>query len=267
MLWVNGTAHASSDGLDRGLEFGDGLFETMAVIAGRIRLLERHLDRLEAGCARLRIPCPARALLVSELSRAAAAPSVGMIKLVVTRGQGGTGYRYTDGAPAHRYISAQPMRARPASYATDGIRVQLVSTRLGWQPLLAGLKHLNRLEPVLARAELTDEVAEGLMLDQAGHLVCGTFSNVFAVIHGALVTPALTRCGVVGSMRGALIEAWHATHHAVEVRDVQPDELQAASEVFVSNALIGVWPVTRLDSRQWPVGPIARQAQAWISQW
>ena len=105
------------------------------------------------------------------------------------------------------------------------------------------------------------------MLDQAGHLVCGTFSNVFAVIHGALVTPALTRCGVVGSMRGALIEAWHATHHAVEVRDVQPDELQAASEVFVSNALIGVWPVTRLDSRQWPVGPIARQAQAWISQW
>jgi 4-amino-4-deoxychorismate lyase len=267
MWWVNGTLQSAAEGLDRGLEFGDGLFETMALVGGRIRLLERHLTRLEAGCARLQLLCPDRSLLLSDLSVAAATPGAGLIKLIVTRGQGGTGYRYPASQGVCRYVTAQPQRARPAHYVTDGIRAQWVSVRHGSQPLLAGLKHLNRLEQVLARAQVSEDVAEGLMLDQTGHLISGTMTNVFMVIDNRLVTPALVHCGVAGAMRAALVDAWQAAGHAVEVRTVQPSELSVASEVFVCNALIGVWPITRLDASHWSVGPYTRQAQAWIAQW
>jgi 4-amino-4-deoxychorismate lyase len=146
--------------------------------------------------------------------------------------------------------------------------VRWCDARLAEQPLLAGIKHLNRLEQVLARAEWTDpDVAEGLMRDVHGRLVCGTMSNVFIVIRDQLVTPALVRAGVAGVMRAALLAAFRQSGAAVVERDVEPAELAAASEVFLSNALIGAWPVRSLEQLRWPVGAWARRAQAWVATW
>ena len=266
-LWLDGIAVRGGAPLDRGLEFGDGLFETVAVVDGRPRLLARHLARLALGCARLGIAMPAAELLAAEVGEAARLPGTGLVKLVVTRGAGGTGYGADPGAAARRWLVAAPARHRPAAYARDGVAVRHLATRLAEQPLLAGLKHLNRLEQVLARRELAADVAaqEGLMRDVQGRLVCGTMSNVYAVIDNRLVTPSLERAGVAGVVRAALLDDWRAAGAAVEVRDVEPAELDGASEVFLTNALIGVWPVATLGARTLAPGPWARAAQALVA--
>ena len=268
MRWLDGVEVGPGGSLDRGLEFGDGLFETIAIRGGAPRLLERHLARLAGGCARLAITPPPSAALRAELARAAATPGTGLVKLIVTRGEGGRGYAPGAAGPAHRHVLALPARPRPAAWPDAGVEVRACTTRLAEQPLLAGLKHLNRLEQVLARGEWTDPaIAEGLMLDVHGRLVCGTMTNVFTVLGQELVTPALGRAGVAGVMRAALLEAFRAHGERVTERDVDPAELATAREVFLSNALIGVWPVRALGALRWPAGPLARRAQAWIATW
>ncbi len=265
MFWRDGSLQPGAPP-DRGLEFGDGLFETLAVVAGRPRLLDRHLARLARGAERLGLALPPSPALAAELGAAAAAPGTGVVKLIVTRGEGGIGYAPPAGAP-RRYLWALPARERPGAPA-DGIAARWCRTRLAEQPALAGLKHLNRLEQVLARREPHDgTTAEGLMLDVHGRLVCGTMSNVFIVIGRELVTPSLARCGVEGVMRGALIEAFRAAGERVTERDVDPHELEGASELFVTNALIGAWPVVALEARRLAAGPWLRRAQSWIATW
>ena len=267
-LWIDGERQTASATLDRGLEFGDGLFETMAVRGGRVRLLERHLERLYAGAARLGIAAPATAALRAELEGAAAEPGCGALKLILSRGAGGHGYRTDPGLASRRWLAALPPRTRPASWADAGVAVRLCATRLAEQPLLAGLKHLNRLEQVLARREWSDpEIGEGLMCDVHGRLVCGTLSNVFLVTNGSIVTPQLTRCGVAGVMRAAVLAALRAAGSAVEERDVEVAEIAAASEVFLTNALIGAWPVRRLEGWQRAPGPVVRGVQARVEGW
>lgn len=268
MRWLDGQPLVGDAAPDRGLEFGDGLFETIAVAAGRPRLLEEHLRRLAAGCVRLAIAAPPVASLRAEIHEAAAVPGAGVVKLIVTRGAGGGGYAPRAGAPARRYLQALPPRVRPAEWAGHGVALRVCATRLAEQSVLAGLKHLNRLEQVLARAEWSDPaIAEGLMLDVHGRLVCGTMSNVFIVIDQEIVTPSLERAGVAGVMRGALLAAFRADGARVTERDIAPAELAAASEVFVTNSLIGAWPARSLGTARWPAGPAARRAQAWAASW
>jgi 4-amino-4-deoxychorismate lyase len=253
---------------DRGLEFGDGVFETIAVVNGRLRLIEAHLGRLARGCARLGIAAPATDALRAELEAAARAPDTGVVKLIVTRGAGGSGYAARSGATPQRFVYALPARVRPAALARDGVRVRLCDTRLAEQPRLAGIKHLNRLEQVLARAEWSDAgVAEGLMLDVHGRLVCGTMSNVFLVKDDALVTPSLERAGVEGVMRAALLAAFRSAGARIAVREVDAAELASASEIFLTNALIGAWPVADCGGRSLAPGPWVRRAQAWVDSW
>lgn len=267
MHWIDGTP-APDLAPDRGLEFGDGLFETIAVVDGRLRLVDRHLARLAHGAGVLGIALPPVAVLRAELEAAARTDGTGVVKLIVTRGAGGQGYAPATAAPSRRHVLARPARQRPAAWSTDGVAVRLCELRLAEQPRLAGLKHLNRLEQVLARAEWQDpDIAEGLMLDAHGRLVGGTMSNVFVVVGGRLVTPALDRAGIRGVMRSALLDAFAEAGEVVVARDLWPEELATASEVFLSNALIGVWPVRRLGELAWPVGAAARRAAAWIRTW
>src|SRR5690606_20422301 len=131
------------------------------------------------------------------------------------------------------------------------------TTRLAEQPLLAGLKHLNRLEQVLARSEWQGgEFAEGLMRDQSGRVIEGVFSNLFIVQEGVLVTADLSRCGVAGVMRAALLDSARAEGLKVEVRDISLEEFFQADEVFLCNSLFGVWPVRSVTGHHWPVGPL-----------
>jgi 4-amino-4-deoxychorismate lyase len=238
-----------------------GVFETLAVVDARPRLLERHLARVLEGCTRLglrRLPEPA---LAAKLREQAAAPGTGVVKLIVRRAA-------TDDPHAASWtVRAEPPRPRPHEWSRDGVCIITCRTRLAAQPLLAGLKLLDRSAQVQARSEWTgDTIAEGLMLDGDGRLISGTMTNVYAVIDGVVCTPAVVRCGVAGVMRAALLEAWQKGRQATLIRDVEPAELKGASEIFLSNALIGVWPVRALDGQAFCVGPVARAATAWVQR-
>ena len=247
-ILVNGTPGNNISVLDRGLQYGDGLFETVRVYQGRLRLWPEHMLRLSTGCRRLGIAEPDTELLFREAQSLIGQLANGVLKVIVTRGVGSRGYRTDSGQPASRVLTAQRMPDYPASYWQEGIRARLCHLRLGHNSALAGIKHLNRLEQVMARREWQDDgIMEGILRDQAGYVVEGTMSNIF-LVHGAkIVTPALESCGVAGIMRGKILEIATAADFITEVRQVSKDELAQADEVFVTNSLIGLWPVKTID--------------------
>ena len=229
----------------------------MRVVDGAVPLLERHLARLAAGCARLALEGLDQAVLRRELAAAGAGPGAAVLKLVVTRGSGARGYRATPGAPPRRIISRHPQTDWPGAPTRDGIRARTCSTRLGVGGPLAGVKHLNRLEQVLARSEWQDgDIVEGLMLDAEGSVVGGTMTNLFLVSAGGLQTPLLDRCGVAGVARGLLIDCATALGLRVEERRIAPAELAAADALFVCNSVVGVWPLRELDGRRCGTSPL-----------
>lgn len=264
LSWVDGQPAAQLSVLDRGLAYGDGLFETIAVRGGRPRLLARHLARLDDGLQRLHLPLDLGEL-EPELLAFCAELGEGVAKLLVTRGEGVRGYAPPQPARPCRILLGSPMPVYPAEQAELGVRLFPCATRLAEQPLLAGLKHLNRLEQVLARSEWQDPAyAEGLMCDGAGRVIEGVYSNLFLIQDGRLLTADLSRCGVAGVMRAEVLEQAAALGIVVQVGDISRAELLGADEVFLCNSLYGIWPVRELQGHDWSVGPLTRKLQGII---
>ena len=236
---------------DRGLHYGDGVFETALLNEGAVRFLDAHLERLVQGCERLGIPLPSIDALRSEIDTVTANLRSGVLKLIVTRGVAQSrGYRPETSSASTRIVAlyAAPNHAQPPAE----IQVKWCETRLGRNARLAGIKHLNRLEQVLAQAEWRDTaIAEGLMLDTEGELVCGTASNVFIVREGTLFTPDLRFCGVRGVMRAQVLRAARALNIPISEEPLWPDDLLQAQEVFVTNAVRGIRSVDQLDLTRW----------------
>ncbi|GAB6041900.1 aminodeoxychorismate lyase [Endothiovibrio diazotrophicus] len=259
-LLVNGRPDATVSAQDRGLAYGDGLFETVAVRDGGAELWPEHLARLREGCGRLAIPFPPE--VAEEGAALCAGVGRGVLKIVVTRGVGGRGYRLPEVPRPTRVVSLHPWPDYPQAWWREGVAVRGCETPLGGSPRLAGIKHLNRLEQVLARAEWDDPaIAEGLMRDAAGRVVEGVMSNLFMVRGGALFTPTLRHCGVAGVMRGAVMAAAGALGVVCREAELEEEALLAADELFLSNSVIGIWPVARLDDRGFAVGPLTRRLQ------
>jgi len=174
---------------DRGLTYGDGLFETLRVVGDVVPLWSRHVERLSASAARLRLPAPDTDAMLAEVRRLADGLDDAVARITFTAGLGPRGYARPGLVSPTTVIGVGPLSLAPDGYR-DGIALRLCDTRLGDQPLLAGMKHLNRLEQVLARSEWDDaRWQEGLMADLQGRIVCATAANLFAVRDGRLVTP------------------------------------------------------------------------------
>ena len=255
---INGNAGARMPVDDRAVQYGDGVFETIAIRSGKPRFWDLHLERLENGCERLGIDAPGertlRLWLDDAIDRGACDPRFAVAKIIVTAGQGRRGYRRPGKIVPNVAVGAFVSRPWPISSYRSGVRIRICQTRLAIQPQFAGIKSLNRLEQVVAQSEWRDtETAEGLMLDTEGRIICGTMSNVFLVLGNQLTTPAITRCGVAGVMRRRVIEVCEDAGFDYDVRDVALGQLDDASAVFLSNSQFGVLPVTRCGQRRWPV--------------
>jgi 4-amino-4-deoxychorismate lyase len=264
---INGEKKYNLDIADRGLQYGDGLFETIAVTSGRAVFISRHLDRLQRGCKQLFIPYPGDNILLSEIDLLLEGTESAVLKIQITRGQGGRGYRQPEIVEPTRILSLYPFPIFPECYKQEGVRVRFCSGRLSSNPRLAGIKHTNRLEQVLARAEwVSESIQEGLMFDQQGHLVEGTMSNVFMVKDGMVLTPLLENCGVAGIIRGIILEygADHGFH--VEPQLLTKEHLYQADEVFLTNSIIGIWPVSHLDNYSLSVGAVTHQINQCLDQ-
>jgi 4-amino-4-deoxychorismate lyase len=256
---VDGLPSETVSVADRGLLYGDGLFETVAVRGGRLCLWSAHLARLRLGARRLGIPCPPSDLLHEECLRVVDGTADCVVRLTLTRGNGGRGYRPPAAPVPTRLLSRHPWPEHPPTWAQEGVSVDLCHMTLGENPRLAGLKHLNRLEQVLARAEWGDpQRAEGLMRDGRGRVIAGTMSNLFLVAGRRLLTPRLDTCGIAGTVRGlALAMAPDFGLEAME-GDLSLADLEAADGLFLTNALIGIWPVSRLGDIRFDLGRLPR---------
>ena len=249
---------------DRGLHYGDGLFETMAVIQGTPRFWQGHVDRLAAGCEQLGLPLTPQAVLLREVQTVSAGQRRCVVKIIVTRGTSGRGYAAETPARGNRVVCSWAWPQDPGHLVETGISMRVCSLRLGIQPALAGLKHLNRLEQVMARAEWQDpSIQEGLLLDAEDFVVSAISSNLFLVSGGRLLTPRLDRCGVRGVMRRAILNAFR---DRCEQRRITLDMLPEADEVFVCNAVRGIFPVTRIDHWEFEIGPVTREVQHWLEE-
>lgn len=258
-VWVNGLPEGTVSPLDRGLHYGDGLFETMAVIDGKPLLWARHMGRLLAGCERLGIPIPDPSVLNEELAQAIRlAGRRSVVKLIVTCGSGGRGYRAPDPVEPLRVITLNSWPDYSPSRWLEGVHVRVCATRLARQPALAGIKHLNRLEQVLARNEWRDdETAEGLMCDDRGRLIEGTMSNVFLRIRDRIATPLLDGCGVAGTLRAELLARAEQGGLAIDQCVVTLEDLMTADEVLICNSVFGIWPVRSVAGRDFAIGEMA----------
>jgi 4-amino-4-deoxychorismate lyase len=264
---VNGVEATAISVDDRGLQYGDGLFETMAAQDGRVRNFARHMERLAEGCRRLGMPMPSVDLFALECERALDGLGAGSVKIMLTRGPGPRSYRPpADPAMTRIVVSSAP---KPRNDPDTGIVLRMCETPLGLNPRLAGLKHLNRLEQVLASAEWSDPgIAEGLMSSVDGRVICATAANVFLVRDGRLLTPEIRDCGVAGVMRGVVLAAAQALSLPAEVRDLRPADLADAEEVFLTNAITGVRPVGEiLGIRRYAVpGEVTRKLIEWTAR-
>lgn len=251
--------------LDRGLQYGDGLFETMSIRDGRVPLWPYHWRRLQNGCKRLAIPVPDKNLLEPEINALVSTEQQAVLKLIVTRGKSERGYATPVPCRPSRILIVSDSPGYPAEYSRDGIRVYPCQTRLGINPLLAGIKHLNRLEQVLARNEWRDQACqEGLLLDVNGHVIEATMSNIFWVKDGCLFTPDLSGSGVAGVMREIVMELADQKAISIKIGLWSVNELLDAEEIFITNSLIGVWPVSYILNKTFQAGPVTQQLQSML---
>jgi 4-amino-4-deoxychorismate lyase len=247
---------------DRGFSYGDGVFRTLPVRHGQPDQWERHYAKLKTDCDALGIACPLDSALLSDIAVLFADQTDGVAKVVVTRGEGVRGYAITADAAPRRVVMRSARREYPASYRIEGVDLHLCSLRLAPQPRLAGIKHLNRLENVLARAEWSSpDIAEGLLLDQDGYVIEGTMSNLFLRSGSLLRTPDLKRCGVAGVTRDRILDLASQQGLRSEIADITLDELKSADEVVICNSIIGVWQVRSLGEHRWQGRGLAQQLQ------
>lgn len=257
---INGNATTKISCLDRGLQYGDGVFETIAVDNGKLLCWDEHIERLKSGCKRLNIPIQNSETLKNETRSLIRSGKKGVIKIMITRGQGGRGYALPEQVEAGRIVSFYPFPSYPKNNS-NGISVRICEYRYAHNETLAGIKHLNRLEQVIARSEWTrnTDIAEGIVLDKKSNVIEGTMSNIFCVINSVLLTPELNLCGVEGVIRNKILELAPTLGINTKVKTISIDELKKSDEIFVCNSVIGLWPVIKLEEQAFSVGKISKQ--------
>lgn len=246
---------------DRALAYGDGLFETMRACRGELPWWDAHWSRLERGAARLQLPLPSPARVRTE-ARQLLDGRDGVLKLLLSRGSGGRGYAPPPAPEPMWILSRHPL---PPAPPTDGLVVRWCDTRLARQPALAGIKHCNRLEQVLARAEwqlpADGDADEGLMRSTHGDVVCAIAANLF-VLHGQRWrTPSVDRCGVAGVCRQWVLDRFEVEQACLSVADIE-----TADAVVLTNAVRGILPVARLGSRCWAAHPNVGEWQRCLAE-
>ena len=263
--WIDGVAATSVPADDRGLHYGDGVFETVLLRAGRPRFLAAHLERLRRGLERLGIAFADEAGLQADIARAASfAPPRAILKIVITRGSTQRrGYAPAGFVRARRIVSLWETAALEPELLEKGAELRIATLRLPEYSALAGVKHLNRLENVLAAAENGGAPTfDALLLDTADHVVSGTACNVFVVNSGALLTPPVDRVGIAGVMRGIVLREAPRLGMAAESRLLTLPDVRGADGMFVTNARIGVVPVRRVGEHGIPMSPVVARLAA-----
>lgn len=252
MVLLNGIETSQTSVFDRGLLYGQSVFETIAIRKNEFCLLERHLQRLAKGCEVLCIPLD-QAALNNELAlfrKSLNNNAKSVLRITITMGEGGRGYLNPEEPQVNRILSLHDHPIHSPSNWTDGIMLGLSDVKLASQPLLAGLKHGNRLEQLMARRSWQAGWHEAVVCDYSENVIEATQSNVFIVSKKVVKTPVLNQCGVAGVMREYVIEQAQKLGFEVQIVSLSVAELAQADEIFVTNSIIGLWPVKQFQQHE-----------------
>jgi len=257
---INGRSDVLLSPINRGLAYGDGVFRTLRVQQGKPDNWALHYKKLVEDCNVLQIVCPSAELLLADIERLFLPEEGAIAKIIISRGEGDRGYAVPVLAQPTRIVIKAPLPHYPEVNFSEGIRLHLCNLRLSYQPQLAGIKHLNRLENVMARMEWTDNaIIDGLLLDANARAIECTMSNIFARFGKNLLTPDLSRCGVAGVTRGRILEVAPQLGLNVKVADLPLDKLIQADEIIICNSLYGAWQVIVLNHQKWQSQGLAKQ--------
>jgi 4-amino-4-deoxychorismate lyase len=264
---INGHRDGAISPFDRGFAYGDGVFRTFPVCNGEPHCWERHYRKLCEDCKVLGIVCPPQDVLAADISLLVGDAEDATIKIVITRGEGARGYAVPALAQPMRLVIRTPAQSYAPDIASEGVKLHLCELRLSLQPRLAGVKHLNRLENVLARMEWVDaQIFDGLLRDMAGNVIECTMSNIFIRVGTSLITPDLGRCGVAGVTRERILDLAPAFGYQPQVADITLEQLQDADEVVICNSLYGAWQVRELGGNNWARGQLASRLRQRLMQ-
>ena len=260
---INGSFDHIISPLDRGFSYGDGVFRTLVMREGLPENWPQHYQKLVADCSAIGIVCPSPELLMNDLQQLFllddfSENQVAVAKIIITRGEGNRGYAPPAITAPMRVVLKSPMPQYPETRFVDGVNLIVCETRLALQPRLAGIKHLNRLENVLARMEWhSPDITDGIFLDINDNVIECTAANIFARFGDTLITPSLTQCGVAGVTRQRIIELAYTLDLKVKVEAMTLQQLLTADEVIICNSLYGAWQVKSIQARQCPKQALA----------
>lgn len=258
---VNGSLSATISPLDRGFAYGDGVFRTLKVINGLPQHWPLHYQTLFADCSAIGIVCPSADVFIADFKKIFDEDEFSaVVKIIVTRGEGERGYNPPAITTPMRVMIKSSMPDYPAEHFSEGVALHLCDTRVTYQPKLAGVKHLNRLDNVLARMEWHDpKIAEGLMLDSADNVIECTAANIIARYGNTLMTPKLDQCGVAGITRKQILAHANTLKFKTSIESMDLEKLYAADEVIICNSLYGAWQVRELAGQKWPKQALAEK--------
>lgn len=252
MFLINGLEQDALPASDRAIQFGDGCFTTARILDGNICLLEAHIRRLQLGCEKLMIPFTHWDTLRQEMCKLASGKQDGVLKVIITRGSGGRGYSAASCLSPTRILSVSAYPAHYSRWREEGVTLTLSPIRLGRNPMLAGIKHLNRLEQVLIRTHLEQTDAdEALVLDSEGFITECCAANLLWRQGSEVFTPSLDQAGVNGIMRQFCLEQLARSGFRVVEVSAGEAALQTADEVVICNALMPVVPVRAYGQQRW----------------
>ncbi|HHF0504376.1 TPA: aminodeoxychorismate lyase [Vibrio antiquarius] len=266
MFWVNGVPQTHVELGDRSFQYGDGGFTTILTQNGELVYWQEHIERMKSCLDVLKISSPDWQVVRDWASNAALSDAQAGVKIHVSRGIGGRGYSPNDIEGPIVTISNFAFPSHYSSWQEKGVDLGVCETRLGVQPLLAGHKHNNRLEQILAKAEIDDtEFADAITLNVQNHVIETTMANLFWVKGNKVFTPELTLSGVAGVMRRKVLELLKVSHiEVIEGRFILPD-LLSADEAFMCNSILGVAPIRSIVASNsktiFPIGKLTQRLQ------
>ena len=259
VVLIDGEVESKISIFNRNMQYGDGLFETCVAKDSQVLFWENHFDRLNNGCKRLKIKKIANSVWLKDIKKALSLSSENncIVKLILSRGNSLRGYSYSKDIEPIRVVIVSKLneyktkKTYSLEYAMSGFHSN---------PKLAGIKHCNRLEQIMARTNMLAD--EAIMLDESKSIISVTQGNLYFIFGNKLVTPKLDKCGVIGSRRSIILELSRFINLEVAEDEISIKQLEKANEVFVSNSLIGIQPVTSIGDYCLTNNPITEKIRA-----
>jgi len=256
IVLINGAKQSKISIFNRNVQFGDGLFETCVVENKKILFWVNHFARLNRGCEQLKISKVDESVWLSDVKKALSLCSYDhcVVKLILSRGESLRGYGFKDDIKPVRTVIVSELHKITLD---NSFCLEYCQSGYDSNPKLAGIKHCNRLEQVLARAGLKSD--EGIMLDENHNVISVTQGNIYAILGNTLITPKLDKCGVEGTRRAVILDLAKLLGIKVKVDTLSMKELDQADEVFISNSIIGIQSISKIDGISFGESPITKK--------